>query len=461
MEFSKYHFIGIGGIGMSGIAQILLQQGYEVTGSDIARTTMVQKLTEMGARIKIGHAPENLNGTEVAVVSSAISISNPEVKTAIRRGIPILHRSEILSLLMNEKKGLAIAGTHGKTTTTSLISVMMDRAGLDPTVIIGGVVDQFKSNARMGRGDYLVAEADESDGSLVRLNPYISVVTNIEADHMDYYSDISAIRNTFTKFLKKTHPDGLAVLCTDDHNVKQMASQYHGRKITYGLNNGAHLKAIDITFSELGSNYLVVHRGLDIGRFRLNVPGMHNVYNSLAAIAIGMELGISLDVIQDVFLEFNGAKRRFQIIASNEAMTVVDDYAHHPTEIMATLSAARKVRGQGRIISVFQPHRYTRTRYFYDLYGRSFFNADCVIVTDVYAAGEKPIPKISGELIADTLKKYGHENVMYIPSVQDVPDYVLGMAEKNDFLITLGAGDVWKVAHSLGEQITEAREKSA
>ena len=456
MDFQKFHFIGVGGIGMSGIAQILLEQGYQVTGSDIARGAMVQKLEGAGAHIKIGHSATNLNGAEVAVVSSAISISNPEVKTAIRRGIPILHRSEVLSLLMGKKKGVAIAGTHGKTTTTSMVALVLERAGLDPSIIIGGVVDQFGSNAKMGRGEYLVAEADESDGSLVRLNPHIAVVTNIEADHMDYYADLSAIRSTFARFLRKLPKDGLAVLCTDDHNVKQLSSQYHERKVTYGLNNGAQIKGVDIKFSELGSDFMVVHKGLEMGRIRLNVPGMHNIYNALAAIAVGMEAGVDLDVMQDAFLEFNGAKRRFQILSSNSNLTVVDDYAHHPTEIMATLSAARKVRGAGRIISVFQPHRYTRTKYFYDLYGRSFFNSDHVIVTDVYAAGEKPIPKVSGELIANTLLKYGHEGVKYIPRIEDVPPYVMDIANANDFLITLGAGDVWKVARTVSEQLKSA-----
>ena len=457
MKFTKVHFIGIGGIGMSGIAQVLLEKGYEVSGSDIAETNMVKTLKGLGANIKVGHCANNINGSEVVVVSSAISISNPEVKTAIRRGIPILHRSEMLALLMNEKKGIAIAGTHGKTTTTSMISLLMERADLDPTIIIGGVVDQFKSNAKTGFGDYLVAEADESDGSLVRLSPNIAVITNIEADHMDYYSDINAIRATFAKFLSKVKPDGMAILCVDDHNVKQVSEFYHGRKMTYGMVNGAELKAVDITFSELGSDFLVINRGLEIGRFRLNVPGMHNIYNSLACIAVGLELGIDMQTIQTTFNEFKGARRRFQILSSHELLTVVDDYAHHPTEIMATLSAARKVRGKGRIISVFQPHRYTRTKYFYDLYGRSFFNSDQVIVTDIYAAGEKPIPRITGELITDTLRKYGHPGVTYIPNITDVTPHIMNMAQKNDFLITLGAGDVWKVAHNVSQQMLSAQ----
>lgn len=451
MKYQRYHFVGIGGIGMSGIAQVLLEKGYSVSGSDISKTATAEKLESLGATIMLGHNGTNLSATDVVVVSSAISINNPEVKTAIRRGIPILHRSEMLALLMNEKKGIAIAGTHGKTTTTSMVALMVERAGIDPTVIIGGIVDQFKSNAKTGQGDYLVAEADESDGSLVRLNPHIAVITNIEADHMDYYADINAIKSTFVKFLKKVRPDGLAVLCVDDRNVKCVAEHYHGRKATYGLNNGAEIKAINIEFSELGSTYTVINHGLEVGRFSLNVPGMHNIYNSLAAIAVGTEMGIGMDVIQSALLEFKGAKRRFQVISSSDSMTVVDDYAHHPTEIMATLSAARKIRGQGRIISVFQPHRYSRTKYFFDLYGRSFFNSDHVIVTDIYAAGEKPIPQISGELIARTLTKYGHPSVEYIPSIDSVPQHIMEMSRPNDFVITLGAGDVWKVARMLSD----------
>ncbi len=453
MEYNSFHFVGIGGIGMSALAQILLEKGYEVSGSDVAKSNQVQRLEQYGAKIKIGHAAQNLNGSDVTVVSSAISINNPEVKAAIRRGIPILHRSEMLALLMKEGKGIAVSGTHGKTTTTGMISVLLERAGLDPTVIIGGVVEQFKSNAKFGKGEYVVAEADESDGSLVRLSPHIAIVTNIEADHMDYYSDISQIKSTFAKFLSKLPEDGLAILCTDDQNVKRVSELYHGKKLTYGLNNGAYLKAIHIEYSGMGSKFLVINRGLEIGNFRLNVPGTHNIYNALAAIGLGMELGIGLDVIQDTLLEFKGAKRRFQIISNHGGMVVVDDYAHHPTEIMATLSAARKIHGRGRIISVFQPHRYSRTQYFFDLYGKCFFNSDQVIVTDIYSAGEKPIPKIDGSLIAETLQKYGHQGVTYIPKIQDVTNYIMNTADKEDFVITLGAGDVWKVAYEISDKL--------
>ncbi|MFA6451326.1 MAG: UDP-N-acetylmuramate--L-alanine ligase [bacterium] len=455
MEYNNYHFVGIGGIGMSGLAQILLEKGYAVSGSDVAKSNQVKRLEDLGAKIKIGHAAQNLNGSDVTIVSSAISINNPEVKAAIRRGIPILHRSEMLALLMKAGKGIAVSGTHGKTTTTSMIALLLERAGLDPTVIIGGVLDQFKSNAKYGKGEYVVAEADESDGSLVRLSPKIAIVTNIEADHMDYYSDITQIKNTFAKFLSKLPEDGLAIMCTDDQNVKRVSELYHGKKLTYGLNNGAYLKAIQIEYSGMGSKFLVINRGLEIGNFRLNVPGTHNIYNALAAIALGLELGISLDVIQDTLLEFTGAKRRFQIISNHGGMVVVDDYAHHPTEIMATLSAARKIHRQGRIISVFQPHRYSRTQYFFDLYGKSFFNSDYVIVTDVYAAGEKPIAEINGKMIASTLQKYGHEGVIYIPNIQDVPQYLMEFANSDDFVITLGAGDVWKVAYELSDKLQQ------
>jgi len=456
MQYNSFHFIGVGGIGMSAIAKVLLQQGRTVMGSDVAKSAQVECLEKMGATVHVGHAAKNITGADVVVVSSAISINNPEVKAAIRRGIPILHRSEMLAMLMREKKGIAIAGTHGKTTTTSMVSLMVERAGLDPTIVIGGEVEQFRSNAKLGQGDWLVAEADESDGSLVRLSPRIAVVTNIEADHMDYYSDISEIRNTFGKFVSKIPEDGLAVFCTDDANVKMVSKLYHGKTTTYGLSNGAHLKAIKMEFTEMGSRFMVINKGLEIGMFRLNVPGMHNVYNCLAAIAVGMELGIGMDVLKDAMLEFKGAKRRFQVISNSGNMTVVDDYAHHPTEIMATLSAARKIHGKGRIISVFQPHRYSRTKYFFDLYGQSFFNSDHVIVTDIYSAGEKPIPKISGELIAASLKKYGHQEVTYIPNIKDVTEHLMKIATKDDFVITLGAGDVWKVARQLSDQLKSA-----
>ncbi len=453
MEYKSFHFVGIGGIGMSALAQILLEKGYDVSGSDVSRSSQVIRLEELGAKIKVGHAAQNLNGQDVAIVSSAISINNPEVKAAIRRGVPILHRSEMLALLMKQGKGIAVSGTHGKTTTTSMIALLLERAGMDPTVIIGGILEQFKSNAKLGKGEYVVAEADESDGSLVRLSPNIAIVTNIEADHMDYYSDITQIKNTFAKFLSKLPEDGLAIMCTDDQNVKRVSEVYHGKKLTYGLNNGAYLKAVQIDYSGMGSNFVVINRGLELGRYRLNVPGTHNIYNALAAIGLGLELGIDQDVIQDTLLEFKGAKRRFQTISNHGGMVVVDDYAHHPTEIMATLSAARKMHRGGRIIAVFQPHRFSRTQYFYDLYGRSFFNSDHVIVTDVYAAGEKPIPEINGKLIASTLKKYGHEHVTYIPEVKEIPEFLMNFATSDDFVITLGAGDVWKVAYELSDKL--------
>ncbi len=457
MKYNSFHFIGIGGIGMSGIAKILLAQGMRVMGSDVARSAQVETLESMGATVKIGHSANNINGADAVIVSSAISINNPEVKTAIRRGIPILHRSEMLAMLMRQKKGVAIAGTHGKTTTTSMVSLILERAQMDPTVIIGGELEQFHSNAKMGQGDWLVAEADESDGSLVRLSPQMAVITNIEADHMDYYSDITDIRNTFEKFISKLPEDGVAVMCTDDQNVKMISKQFHGKKLTYGLSNGALLKAVKMQFSEMGSQFTVINRGLEIGSFRLNVPGMHNVYNCLAAISVGLEMGIDMETMHDALLEFKGAKRRFQVISNGSSMTVVDDYAHHPTEIMATLSAARKIHGGGRIISVFQPHRYSRTKYFFDLYGQSFFNSDHVIVTDIYAAGEKPIPKISGEMIAASLKKYGHQEVTYIPNIQDVPSHLMKMANDDDFVITLGAGDVWKVARQLSDSLNSLK----
>lgn len=455
-KFRNYHFIGIGGIGMSGLAKILVDQGCDVSGSDIAMNPRLDELRGLGADIRIGHTPVNLNGAEVVVVSSAISINNPEVKSAIRRSIPIIHRSEMLSLIMSHKKGIAIAGTHGKTTTTALTSMMTMRAGLDPTLIIGGILPELGSNCRLGGGEYVVAEADESDGSLVRLEPYIGVVTNIEADHMDYYDDSTSIRKTFGKFMSRIRSDGAAVLCTDDPNVKMLSEEFTGEKITYGLNNGAHLKAVDVQFTNFGSTFTATYRGLEMGRFRISVPGMHNIYNALATIGVGKVLGVEQDVVQQALRDFKGAKRRFEVIESDNGLTVVDDYAHHPTEIMATLSAARKVHREGRIISVFQPHRFTRTKYFFDLYGQCFFNSDEVVVTDIYAAGEAPIAGVSGELVAEMLKKYGHGGVTYVPELGDVAGHVRRIARKKDFVITLGAGDVWKVAYDLSQHALSA-----
>lgn len=453
MNYKNIHFIGIGGIGMSGLAQILNERGFNISGSDIAANNITESLKGKGIKIFIGHKPENIDNADVIVVSSAISINNPEVKTAIKKGIPIMHRSEMLAKLMENKKGIAIAGTHGKTTTTSMISLILDKVGYDPTIIVGGIVPEFESNAKNGNGDFVVAEADESDGSLIRLRPFFGIITNIEADHLDYYSGIGDIKKVFEKFLALFPNNGYALLNYDDNNVKDIIKTCHNKYITYGLNNGVDFKASNIVFHDFGSTFTIVREGVSLEEISLSVPGIHNIYNALAATALGISLGIKFDDIRSILSTFKGVKRRFQIIGKNDQFTIIDDYAHHPTEIMATLSAARKIISNNRLISIFQPHRYTRTKYFYDDFGKAFFNSDIVIITDIYPAGEENIPQVTSKLIVDSLKKYGHNSVWYIPNIQEVPEFITNLVESNDTIITIGAGDIWKVGKILKEKL--------
>ncbi len=438
---------------MSGLAQILSERGFTVSGSDISTNSIIESLKNKNIKVFIGHSPENIDNADVVVVSSAISINNPEVKAALKKGIPIMHRSEMLAKLMENKKGIAIAGTHGKTTTTSMISLILDKSGYEPTLVVGGIVPELGSNAKNGKGDFIVAEADESDGSLIRLRPYFGVITNIEADHLDYYSSIGDIKKVFEKFLALLPNSGYALLNYDDTNIRDIIKTCRNKYITYGLNNGVDFKANNISFHDFGSTFSILKDGVCLGEISLSVPGIHNIYNALGATALGVSIGINFDDIKNILSTFKGAKRRFQIIGKNEQFTIIDDYAHYTTEIMATLSAARKIINNKRLISIFQPHRYTRTKYFYDEFGKSFFNADVVIVTDIYSAGEENIPHITSKLIVDSLKKYGHNSVWYIPNINDIPEFISKLAVGDDTIITIGAGDIWKVGKILKEKL--------
>ncbi|MDK2901515.1 MAG: UDP-N-acetylmuramate--alanine ligase [Thermosediminibacterales bacterium] len=450
-SYNTIHFIGIGGTGMSGIAKVLFEMGYRITGSDIKESEATKRLKEMGVRIDIGHSYGNVGDADLVVVSTAIPEDNPELTEARDRGIPIVHRADILSKLMDMKKGIAVTGAHGKTTTTSMISLILEKNNFYPTVIIGGELNDIGGNATSGKGDYLVAEADESDGSFLKLNPKIAVVTNIENDHLDYYKSMENLNNAFIRFLMKIPEDGFAVLGIDNSNVADVSNRVNIKKISFGIRNNADYMAENIKFNGLNSSFNVIYKGKDLGKMELSIPGLHNVYNALAAIAVSHQLGLNLKDIKRSLVTFRGVKRRFQIIGDFKGLKIIDDYAHHPTEIKATLEAAKQCTPK-RLIAVFQPHRYTRTQNLYEDFGRAFSCADEVVITDIYSAGEKSIPGVSSELIINSLEK-NHPLVTYINNKDDIPAYLIDKIRPGDYVITIGAGDIWTVAYSLANKL--------
>jgi len=442
------HFVGIGGSGMSGIAEVLVNLGYTVSGSDLASTDVTRRLKRLGARVRRGHRPGNVNGADVVVVSSAVGEHNPEVVEARRHRIPVIPRAEMLAELMRMKYGVAVAGSHGKTSTTGMVAAVLGAARLDPTVVVGGRFGALGSGAKLGRGELLVAEADESDGSFLKMKPTIAVVTNIDREHLDHYRDLGEIQDAFARFLSSVPFYGAGVVCLDDPNVRALLARVDRRMITYGLSSEAEITAIDVEVAGFGSSYTLCRGGERLGTVRLRVPGRHSVYNSLAAAAVGLELDVSFRRIAAAFREFAGIDRRFQLRGRFREALVVDDYGHHPTEIEATLSAAREGFG-ARTIVVFQPHRYTRTRTLLEEFGRAFFLADHVIVTDVYPAGETPIPGIDGARVVDSLVRHGHASVEYVPRLAAVPARLRRRVRPGDLVLTLGAGDVWKAGQAL------------
>lgn len=452
MELKKgdrIHFVGIGGAGMSCLAQVYTALGYEISGSDIKESANTKSLEKTGARVYIGHDVDNVEGASVVVVSSAIRDDNPEVIQAEENDIPVIQRAELLAILMRLKRGIAVAGTHGKTTTTSMIGRMLEDCGEDPTYLIGGELNDIGSGARSGKGEFLVAEADESDASLLNLDPEIAVVTNIEADHLDFYKSLAEIEDVFHRFLEKIPDNGYAVLCYDDPNIRRLIPKLTCKFRTYGFEPDADYVAQDIRLTSGETTFQVLKDGKEIGRASLKVPGLHNVYNALGTIAVGLELGLDFQCISAAVASFGGVRRRFQQKGIESKITVVDDYAHHPSEVLATLDAARTGEWN-RIISVFQPHRYSRTHCLHEAFGRSFGKADIVIITDVYAADEEPIPGVDGKLVVDSiLMSEPHKDIAYLPKKTDVSQYLLGMLDEGDLLLTLGAGDVWVV----GEEV--------
>ncbi len=443
-KIRKIHFIGIGGIGMSGIAEVLLNLGYQVSGSDLKESEITRRLSELGGTITYGHRRENLADVDVVVTSTAVRADNPEVLEAHRRLIPVIPRAEMLAELMRMKYGIAIAGTHGKTTTTSMVATILTHGGIDPTVVIGGRLDLFESNAKLGQGQFLVAEADESDGSFLKLSPTIAVVTNIDADHLDYYRDLDQIRETFVDFINKVPFYGLAVLCLDDPNIQSLLPRVRKRMTTYGINSQADFSASAIEHAADRTAFTVHYRGKSLGRLGFRMPGRHNVLNALAAVAVGMELDLSFAAIADGFKDFGGVGRRFQIKGESNGIMVVDDYGHHPAEIKATLAAAR-AGWQKRVVTVFQPHRYSRTKALFEDFVTAFYQADHLVVMDVYAAGEDPIPGVAAADLAAGISGHGHRSCIYAADRPAVLAHLREAVQPGDMVITLGAGNVWQV----------------
>ena len=453
-KIKHLHLVGIGGSGMCGIAEILLNMGYTISGSDIQKTPVTRRLEELGASISYRHDPKNVRGSDVVVISSAIRQDNPEVVQAKNDKTIIIRRAEMLAELMRMKYGIAIAGTHGKTTTTSMIGDVLRQGGLDPTVIVGGRVRSIGTGAKIGHGEYLVAEADEFDRSFLQLSPSIAVVTTIESEHLDCYRDIEEIKEAFILFCNKVPFFGSSILCGDDESVLSILPHLDRNLMTYGLNANVDLQARETYFSGSSSNYSAYWKGEKIGAISLQIPGIHNVKNSLAAVLVGLELGIPFSSVLAALEGFTGVHRRFEIKGERGGVMVVDDYAHHPTEIEASLTGA-KVGWNRRIIAIFQPHLYTRTQSFHQEFGRSFHDADVLFVTDIYPAREDPIEGVTGELIVRAARRHGLRRVYYVDEMSDLPDEVLGIVEAGDIVITLGAGDIWKVGEEILKRLPD------
>jgi len=454
------HFVWIGGIGMSGIAEVLLNLGYRVSGSDLRETETTRRLRDLGAAVAYGHRRENVRDAHVVVVSSAIHGENPEIQEAKERLIPVIPRAEMLAELMRMKYGIAVAGTHGKTTTTSLIATVLAHGRLDPTVVIGGRLNSIGSNAKLGQGEFLVAEADESDGSFLKLSPTIAVITTIDLEHVDHYHDVGAVREAFLEFVNKVPFYGLAVLCLDQKNVQMILPEVRKRFVTYGRTPQADFRADRITCEGLYTSFDLIHEGRPLGRLRMRVPGLHNVYNAMAAIATAFELDIGFPVVQEALSEFSGIQRRFQIKAEVSGILVVDDYAHHPAEIKATLETAKKGWNR-RVVAIFQPHRYTRTQGLFDEFLTAFYQADVLIITDIYGAGEERIEGVEASRLYEGIRDHGHRDVTYITPKEAIVDHLLRIVQANDLVLTLGAGNIWQIGDAFVQKLKESGDRAA
>ena len=439
------HFVGIGGIGMSGIAELLLNLGYKVSGSDVKMSEITARLKQLGGTIVKGHAAGNIEGADVVVFSSAVDRDNPEIREAIQSSIPVIPRAEMLAELMRLKYSIAIAGAHGKTSTTSIVASVLAAGGLDPTVVIGGKLKSIGSNALLGQGDFIVAEADESDGSFLKFSPTIAVVTNIDKEHLDFYKDLDEIKAVFLSFLERIPFYGLAVLCLDNEPIQELIPRMKKRYTTYGMSSQADFQIRDVECEKRKSHFTVYHRGHKMGMIDLNLPGIHNVYNATASIAVGVELNIAFDRIKKALEAVEGVQRRMEIKGEANGITVIDDYGHHPTEIKVTLEAIEENWPDRRKVVVFQPHRYSRTQALFDEFTRAFYQSDVLLVMPIYAASEKKIKGVSSRNLCEGIKSHGHKEVIYASGFKAALSYLNQTLLPGDVLLTLGAGDVWKV----------------
>jgi len=443
------HFVGIGGIGMSGIAELLLNLGYRVSGSDAVASDITENLKRLGGTIHVGHRPEHIEGADVVVMSSAIGKDNPELVAARQASIPIIPRAEMLAELMRLKFSVAVAGAHGKTSTTSLVAAVLAAGGFDPTVVIGGRLRSIGKNAVLGQGDFIVAEADESDGSFLKYAPTIAVVTNIDREHLDFYRDMAHIQESFLQFIDRVPFYGLTVVCLDNEAIQDILPRIHKRLMTYGTNPQADFTARKIVFEGMRTRFQVDFRGKPVGEFLLNLPGRHNVTNATAAIAVGMELGVGYEVLKDALRQVQGVQRRLEIKGEASGVTVVDDYGHHPTEIRTTLDTLRSCFPDRRAVVVFQPHRFTRTRALFDEFSRSFYLSDVLFVLPIYPAGEQPIEGVHSLDLVQSIQHHGHRNVRYVDQHAEAVNALRDVVREGDVVLTLGAGDVWKVGELL------------
>ena len=450
------HFVGIGGIGMSGIAEVLLTLGYEVSGSDVRLSPITERLAKLGAKIHLGHQAENVAGAKAVVVTSALEATNPEVAEARRQQIPVIPRGELLAELMRLKFGIAIAGSHGKTTTTSMVASVLNAADLDPTVVVGGrVAGLAGSNARVGKSTILVVESDESDGSFLKLAPILAVVTNIDREHLDHYPSLEAVQTAFTEFVNKVPFYGAVVLCMEDENVQQIFPDVRRRTITYGRSAQVDLEIDELTLSASGSEFSIRRRGSPLGQFHLAVPGAHNVLNATAAVGIGLEMDVPVSQIREGLASFSGVDRRFSLRGVERGVTVVDDYGHHPTEVKATLAAA-KLSPYRRVHVLFQPHRFSRTKLLMDEFGTAFHQADDLYVLDIYSASEPAIDGVSSRVLLDKIRSYGHRSAQYVPTMEEGVAAVAKAAQAGDLIITLGAGSISQAPDKILEKLREA-----
>jgi len=447
-NIQRIHFVGIGGSGMNGIAEVLINLGYEVSGSDLADTEVTRRLVALGGKVVTGHAAGNVTDAQVVVVSTAVKRDNVEVLAARERGIPVIQRAEMLAELMRMKYGIAVAGAHGKTTTTSLVATVLGEGGLDPTVVIGGRLNQYGSSAKLGKGEFMVAEADESDGSFLKLAPTVAVITNIDAEHLDFYGSEARIYDAFAAFAGKVPFYGAVIVCLDDPGVRALMPRVDKRLITYGFTPQADLRAENLSITPAGVRFSATFKGDPIGTFTVPLSGRHNAHNAMAAICTGLDLGVGVEVIRRSLAGFGGVGRRFERKGEKDGVSVVDDYGHHPTEVKAVLAAARESFPERRLVVVFQPHRYSRTRDQMGAFAQAFHGADALVLMDIYAAGEAPIPNIDAAALLGRIKACGHRDARHEPDRAAVLRHLAATIQPGDVILTLGAGDVWRVGEA-------------